>query len=148
MAWRPGISQCGNCAIVADGEEIILYQCAATKPLRQIGTHGLAPKENHRPGEPFRLTALWDRLERLSDQWDAALVYKVEPAIEFGPHRTRGTVQTWRRAMTDFFSPRSRWAALAKSKREIVCPALTWASSSATVGPSLGPLLMMPSIMP
>ena len=41
------------------------------------------------------LTALWDRLERLSDQWDAALVYKVEPAIEFGPHRTRGTVQTY-----------------------------------------------------
>ena len=31
----------------------------------------------------------------LSDQWDAALVCKVEPDIEFGPHRTRGIVQTY-----------------------------------------------------
>ena len=57
---------CGIAALprLADGEEIILYQCAATKPLRQIGTHGLAPKENHRPGEPFRILCQQKRLDK------------------------------------------------------------------------------------
>lgn len=45
--------------------------------------------------DPPALHTLWDRLECLSDQWDAALVCKVEPDIEFGPHRTRGIVQTY-----------------------------------------------------
>lgn len=50
--------------------------------------------------------------------------------------------------MTDFFFSRSsRWAAAAKSMREIGWPLRACCSSWATVG-SLGPLLMIPSIMP
>ena len=41
------------------------------------------------------ITALWNRLEKLSDRWDAALVCKVEPAYGFGTGVDRSIVQTY-----------------------------------------------------
>ena len=41
------------------------------------------------------ITDLWNRLEKLSDRWDAALVCKVEPAYDFGTGVDRSIVQTY-----------------------------------------------------
>ena len=41
------------------------------------------------------VTALRDRLEKLSDRWDAALVCKVEPMYDFGTGVDRSVVQTY-----------------------------------------------------
>ncbi len=41
------------------------------------------------------VTALRDRLEKLSDRWDAALVCKVEPMYNFGTSVDRSVVQTY-----------------------------------------------------
>jgi len=41
------------------------------------------------------VTVLRDRLEKLSDRWDAALVCKVEPMYDFGTGNDRSVVQTY-----------------------------------------------------
>ena len=57
---------CGIAALprLAGGEKIILYQYAAIEIFRQIEADILAPREQHRPGEKFRLFCYQKRLDK------------------------------------------------------------------------------------